>query len=174
VKINVLGGGPAGLYFALLAKRREPSHRVTVIERDGPDDTFGWGIVFSDRTLAFLRERDEPTYAAITAASQTWDNVDVVHRGETVSIHGNGFSGIARLTFLHILHRRCREVESTSASAPRSPIRPSSTTATCSWPPMARTAWCAGSTPTSSSPRSTCGRTATCGSAPRASSTASS
>jgi anthraniloyl-CoA monooxygenase len=110
VKINVLGGGPAGLYFALLAKRREPSHRVTVIERDGPDDTFGWGIVFSDRTLAFLRERDEPTYTAITAASQTWDNVDVVHRGETVSIHGNGFSGIARLTFLHILHRRCREV----------------------------------------------------------------
>ncbi len=110
MKINVLGGGPAGLYFALLAKRREPSHRVTVIERDGPDDTFGWGIVFSDRTLAFLRERDEPTYAAITAASQTWDNVDVVHRGETVSIHGNGFSGIARLTFLHILHRRCREV----------------------------------------------------------------
>src|SRR5260370_29363169 len=75
------------------------------MERDGPDDTFGWGIVFSDRTLAFLRERDDPTYAAITAASQTWDNVDVVHRGETVSIHGNGFSGIARLTFLHILHR---------------------------------------------------------------------
>jgi anthraniloyl-CoA monooxygenase len=110
VKVNVLGGGPAGLYFALLMMRRDPSHRITVIERDAPDDTFGWGIVFSDRTLAFLHDRDEPTYSAITAASQTWDNVDVVHRGETISIHGNGFSGIARLTFLDILRRRCREV----------------------------------------------------------------
>jgi anthraniloyl-CoA monooxygenase len=81
-----------------------------VVERDGPDDTFGWGIVFSDRTLAFLRDQDEPTYRAITEACQTWDNVDVVHRGEKLSIHGNGFSGIARLTFLNILHRRCREV----------------------------------------------------------------
>jgi anthraniloyl-CoA monooxygenase len=110
VKINVLGGGPAGLYFALLMMRRNPSHRITVIERDGPDDTFGWGIVFSDRTLAFLRDRDEPSYSAITAASQTWENVDVVHWGEKISIYGNGFSGIARLTFLDILHRRCREV----------------------------------------------------------------
>jgi anthraniloyl-CoA monooxygenase len=110
VKINILGGGPAGLYFAILMMRRDPSHRITVVERDGPDDTFGWGIVFSDRTLAFLRDKDEPTYTAITAACQTWDNVDVVHRGEKLSIHGNGFSGIARLTFLNILHRRCREL----------------------------------------------------------------
>jgi anthraniloyl-CoA monooxygenase len=110
VKISVLGGGPAGLYFSILMMRRDPSHRITLVERDGPDDTFGWGIVFSDRTLAFLRDKDEPTYAAITAASQTWDNVDVVHRGEKLSIHGNGFSGIARLTFLNILHRRCREL----------------------------------------------------------------
>jgi len=110
VKINILGGGPAGLYFAILMMRRDPSHRITVVERDGPDDTFGWGIVFSDRTLAFLRDKDEPTYTAITAACQTWDNVDVVHRGEKLSIHGNGFSGIARLTFLDILHRRCREL----------------------------------------------------------------
>jgi anthraniloyl-CoA monooxygenase len=110
VRINVLGGGPAGLYFAILMMRRDPSHRITVVERDGPDDTFGWGIVFSDRTLAFLRDKDEPTCAAITEACQTWDNVDVVHRGEKLSIHGNGFSGIARLTFLDILHRRCREL----------------------------------------------------------------
>ncbi len=110
MKITVLGGGPAGLYFSILMMRRDPSHRITLVERDGPDDTFGWGIVFSDRTLAFLRDKDEPTYAAITAASQTWDNVDVVHRGEKLSIHGNGFSGIARLTFLNILHRRCREL----------------------------------------------------------------
>ena len=110
MKINVVGGGPAGLYFSLLMKRRDPSHRITVFERDASDDTFGWGIVFSDRTLAFLRDHDEPTWSAITASSQTWDNVDVVHRGETVSIHGNGFSGIARLAFLGILQRRCREL----------------------------------------------------------------
>ncbi len=110
MKINILGGGPAGLYFAILMKKRDPSHRITVVERDGPDDTFGWGIVFSDRTLAFLKDKDEETYATITAACQTWDNVDVVHRGQKLSIHGNGFSGIARLTFLHILHRRCHDL----------------------------------------------------------------
>src|SRR4030095_7788505 len=110
VRINVLGAGPAGLYFSLLMMRRDPAHRITVFERDAADDTFGWGIVFSERTLAFLRDRDEPTFTAIAAASQTWDNVDVVHRGEKVSIHGNGFSGIARLTFLNILQRRCREL----------------------------------------------------------------
>ncbi len=110
MRITILGGGAAGLYFAILMKRRDPSHHVTVVERDGPDDTFGWGIVFSDRTLAFLKDKDEPTYSAITEASQTWDNVDVVHRGEKLSIHGNGFSGIARLAFLNILHARCREL----------------------------------------------------------------
>ncbi|MGH7385694.1 MAG: bifunctional salicylyl-CoA 5-hydroxylase/oxidoreductase, partial [Candidatus Rokuibacteriota bacterium] len=109
MRINVLGGGPAGLYFAILMKGRDPSHHITVVERDGPDDTFGWGIVLSDRTLAFLKDTDEVIHAAITQARQTWDNVDVVHRGENVSIHGNGFSGIARLTFLHILHERCRD-----------------------------------------------------------------
>lgn len=110
MRINVLGGGPAGLYFAILMKGRDSSHHVTVVERDGPDDTFGWGIVFSDRTLAFLKDTDDAVHAAITEACQTWDNVDVVHRGEKVSIHGNGFSGIARLTFLHILHQRCRDL----------------------------------------------------------------
>lgn len=110
MRINILGGGPAGLYFAILMKRRDPSHDITIVERDGPDDTFGWGIVFSDRTMAFLRDQDEETYARITGACQTWDNVDVVHRGEKLSIHGNGFSGIARLAFLKILHRRCRDL----------------------------------------------------------------
>lgn len=110
MKINVLGGGPAGLYFALLMKTRDPRHEVTVVERDGPDDTFGWGIVFSERTLSFLRAHDGPTYDRITRASQTWDDVDVVHRGERLSVRGNGFSGIARLTFLKILHRRCEEL----------------------------------------------------------------
>ena len=98
MRITVLGGGPAGLFFAILMRKQDPAHEITVIERDGPDDTFGWGIVLSDRTLAFVERSDAETHAGITRAAQTWDNVDVVHRGETVSIHGNGFSGIARLT----------------------------------------------------------------------------
>jgi anthraniloyl-CoA monooxygenase len=110
MRINILGGGPAGLYFAILLKKRDPSHRITIVERDGPDDTFGWGIVFSDRTLAFLNDHDEDTYARITRACQAWDNVDVIHRGHKLSVRGNGFSGIARLAFLQILHRRCLEL----------------------------------------------------------------
>jgi len=110
VKINVLGGGPAGLYFAILMKKADPAHRVTIVERDGPGDTFGWGIVLSDRTLAFLKDQDAETHERIVRQSPTWDNVDVIHRGEKISIHGNGFSGIARLTFLQILHRRCLDL----------------------------------------------------------------
>jgi len=110
VKVNILGGGPAGLYFAILLAKRGGHHRITVVERDGPDDTFGWGIVFSDRTLAFLKDTDEETHGAITSACQTWDNVDVVHRGRKLSVHGNGFSGIARLAFLNILQRRCLDL----------------------------------------------------------------
>jgi anthraniloyl-CoA monooxygenase len=110
MRITIVGGGPAGLYFAILMKKLDPRHAVTILERDGPNDTFGWGIVFSERTYGFLRDHDEATYRAITAASETWDNVDVVHRGETISIRGNPFRGVARLAFLQILHRRCQEL----------------------------------------------------------------
>ena len=110
MRISILGGGPAGLYFALLMKRRDPSRRITIVERDGPDDTFGWGIVFSDQTFDYLRNNDAPSFDAITSACQKWDNVDIVHRGETISVRGNKFSGIARLKFLQILHRRCLDL----------------------------------------------------------------
>jgi anthraniloyl-CoA monooxygenase len=110
MKINIIGGGPAGLYFAILMKKLDPSHDITVVERDGPNDTFGWGIVFSEKTLTFLDGHDHQTYADITAASQSWDAVVVGHKGETVTVGGNPISGIARLTFLNILHARCREL----------------------------------------------------------------
>jgi anthraniloyl-CoA monooxygenase len=110
VKINIVGAGPAGLYFALLMKKRDPAHEIVIHERDGPDDTYGWGIVFSDRTTSYLREADGESHAAITRAFETWDNVDVVHRGEKISVHGNRFSGIARVAFLNILQRRCLDL----------------------------------------------------------------
>ena len=110
MRIKIIGGGPSGLYFAILMKNQNAAHEITVIERDGPNDTFGWGIVFSDQTFSYLKDNDEASFKNITRACQTWDNVDVVHRGRKVSIRGNRFSGIGRLAFLNILHQRCREL----------------------------------------------------------------
>ena len=106
MNINIIGGGPAGLYFAILMKKADPSHQIQIFERNGPDDTFGWGVVFSGKTLANLRAADEESHAEITRQFEAWDNVDVVHREAKISIHGNSFSGIARLQLLKILQRR--------------------------------------------------------------------
>jgi anthraniloyl-CoA monooxygenase len=92
-------------------KKLDPSHRIRIIERDGPNDTFGWGIVFSDQTFSYLKDNDEPSFENITRACQTWDNVDVIHKGQKITIRGNRFSGIARLKFLNILQERCRELD---------------------------------------------------------------
>ena len=108
--INVIGGGPAGLYFALLMKRHDPASRVTVYERNPPDATFGWGVVFSGRTLSNLRAADAESHRRITESFETWDNVDVVYRGQRITVRGNHFSGIARLRLLNILHERCAEL----------------------------------------------------------------
>jgi anthraniloyl-CoA monooxygenase len=110
MKINIIGGGPAGLYFAILMKKSDPAHQITVYERNGPDDTFGWGVVFSGKTLTNLQAADPESHAEITKNFEAWDNVDVVHRNDKVSIHGNSFSGIARLRLLKIIQRRCEEL----------------------------------------------------------------
>src|SRR5688500_8927324 len=110
MKINIIGGGPAGMYFAILMKKTNPSHEITIYERNGPDDTFGWGVVFSGKTLANLRAADEESHAEITRSFEAWDNVDVVSRQSKISVRGNSFSGISRLQLLKILQRRCEQL----------------------------------------------------------------
>ena len=107
MKIKIIGGGPAGMYFAILMKRADATHDITIYERNGPDDTFGWGVVFSGKTLRNLQAADPESHAEITRDFAAWDNVDVVHRNAKISIHGNSFSGIARLRLLKILQHRC-------------------------------------------------------------------
>ena len=106
MKVAVLGGGPAGLYFALLLKHAVPDHDVTVYERNAPDDTFGWGVVFSDQTLDNFRQADQDTYHEITGNFAHWDDIDVHVGGRTITSGGHGFSGIARKVLLRILRLR--------------------------------------------------------------------
>jgi anthraniloyl-CoA monooxygenase len=110
LNVVIVGGGPAGLYTALLLAQGKPAHRVTVIERNRPGDTFGWGVVFSDQTLENFRLADAPTYEAITDNFAHWDDIDVVVKGHRIRSSGHGFSGIARKTLLAILQTRAREL----------------------------------------------------------------
>lgn len=111
MKLNIVGGGPAGLYLAILMKLQNPAREITVVERDGPQDTFGWGIVFSDQTFAYLAEGDRASFERITSNCVIWDNVDIVHKNQRITIRGNKFSGIGRLRFLDVLRARCRELQ---------------------------------------------------------------
>ena len=110
MRIVCIGGGPAGLYFALLMKRRHPEHRITVVERNKPYDTFGWGIVFSDQTMESMRVWDPPTAAAIEGAFNHWDDIELVFKGRTQRTTGHGFVGIGRKRMLNILQDRCIEL----------------------------------------------------------------
>ncbi|MBX3604964.1 MAG: bifunctional salicylyl-CoA 5-hydroxylase/oxidoreductase [Piscinibacter sp.] len=110
MRITCIGGGPAGLYFALLMKLQDPAHRVTVIERNAPGDTFGWGVVFSDQTLGALQKSDPKTAGQILDAFNHWDDIDVHFRGRTIRSSGHGFCGIGRKRLLNILQDRCAEL----------------------------------------------------------------
>jgi anthraniloyl-CoA monooxygenase len=106
VNIDIIGAGPAGLYFAILAKKSIPDARIEVVERNRADDTFGFGIVLSDETLRNLQRADEPTYREIAANFAYWDDIHTHFRGTVSRSSGHGFSGIRRLTLLQILQRR--------------------------------------------------------------------
>src|SRR5216117_1876194 len=107
MRIVSIGGGPAGLYFAILMKRADPSHEIVVVERNRADDTFGFGVVFSDATLDNFQEADAPSHAAIIRAFAHWDDIDTHYAGHVLRSTGHGFSGMSRQTLLTILQERC-------------------------------------------------------------------
>ncbi|HYX52336.1 MAG TPA: FAD-dependent monooxygenase [Candidatus Limnocylindrales bacterium] len=110
MNIVCLGGGPAGLYLSILLKKAKPAWDIKVVERNRPTDTFGWGIVFSDKTMDGFRAADEETHAEITRSFRHWDDIDVFFKGRKITSGGHGFCGIARIRLLNILQKRAAEL----------------------------------------------------------------
>jgi anthraniloyl-CoA monooxygenase len=106
MKISIIGGGPAGLYFAILMKKARPQLDITVVERNRPDDTFGFGVVFSDQTLDIFGRYDPESHQAILDNFSYWDDIEIQFKGETVRVGGNGFCGCSRQTLLRLLQER--------------------------------------------------------------------
>ena len=109
LKITVIGGGPGGLYFSILTKKALPHCQIDVYERNKPDDSFGFGVVFSDETLGEFLKRDMQSYELIRSNFAYWDDIVVARDGQTVNASGNGFCGCSRKTLLKLLHQRCNE-----------------------------------------------------------------
>ena len=109
MKIRIIGAGPAGLYFASLMKAADPTHDIVIVERNRRDATWGFGVVFSDRALEFLRAEDEAMYQYLIAHMETWPDLAIVHRGERIGIAGDGFASIGRLELLTLLYRRVEQ-----------------------------------------------------------------
>ena len=110
MRIVCIGGGPAGLYFAILMKKLNPAHQITVVERNKPYDTFGWGVVFSDATMDNMREWDPVTADAIQVAFNHWDDIELHFKDHTIRSGGHGFVGIGRKMMLNILQERCEQM----------------------------------------------------------------
>lgn len=110
MRIACLGGGPAGLYFSILMKKANPKADITVFERNKPDDTFGWGVVFSDKTMGGFRAQDPAVVDEIERSFRHWDDIDVHFKGRKITSSGHGFCGIARKKLLQIFHRRAEEL----------------------------------------------------------------
>jgi len=109
-RVEVIGGGPAGLYFGLLMKKENPAHQVAVVERNRAYDTFGWGVVFSDATMENMRAWDIETANSIESAFNHWDDIEVLIKGRRMRTTGHGFVGIGRKKLLNILQARCEEL----------------------------------------------------------------
>ncbi len=109
MKITVIGGGPGGLYFSILTKKAMPNCQIDVYERNKPDDSFGFGVVFSDETLSEFLSRDPKSYELIRSEFAYWDDIIIARDGQSVNIAGNGFCGCSRKTLLKLLHQRCLE-----------------------------------------------------------------
>jgi len=110
MKVNVIGGGPAGLYFAILYKKAWPQAQITVFERNRADDTFGFGVVFSDQTLETFQKYDLESYRSITENFAYWDDIEIRFKGTVHRIGGNGFCGCSRTTLLKLLHQRAQQL----------------------------------------------------------------
>ena len=110
MKIAVVGAGPAGLYFSLLAKKHDPSHDIRVYEKNEAGATYGWGVVFSDVGMAFLRDADPDFHALFTAHHERCDYLEIVHCGEHVQVHGNHFSRTSRIDMLRLLQQECERL----------------------------------------------------------------
>jgi 2-polyprenyl-6-methoxyphenol hydroxylase-like FAD-dependent oxidoreductase len=110
MKVLIAGAGPAGLYLAYLLKRHDSRHQIRIVEQNPPGSTFGFGVVFSDRALDFLRDDDEETHALIVPAMQRWTDLSLVHRGQRITIDGVGFAAIGRLQLLQLLQQRLASV----------------------------------------------------------------
>ncbi|MEM6935441.1 MAG: bifunctional salicylyl-CoA 5-hydroxylase/oxidoreductase, partial [Pseudomonadota bacterium] len=110
MKITVIGGGPGGMYFALLTKKRCPHFEIEVVEQNRFDDTFGFGVVFSDETLDEFLSADPESYDLIRDSFAYWTDMVVERNGKRIVIGGNGFAGCSRMTLLLLLQQRCRDV----------------------------------------------------------------
>ena len=110
MKIAIVGGGPGGLYLALLTKKARPDWQIDVYEQNRADDTFGFGVVFSEETLEEFLNRDAESYAMISDTFAYWDDIVIRYKGREIRCGGNGFAGCSRLALLEILQKRCENI----------------------------------------------------------------
>jgi anthraniloyl-CoA monooxygenase len=110
MRISIIGGGPAGLYFSILMQKADPQAVIDVYERNRADDTFGFGVVFSDEALDTFEAYDDDSYRRLAATFAYWDNIEVHRKGDVQRIGGNGFCGCSRRALLMLMHERARRL----------------------------------------------------------------